>query len=120
MLVFVTKAGLGRCVSITLAKLWEKLALEMGIALLRVILRRHAPVKMASQVMTVRIAVMIRVLEGMEVVPPILRVLCVTVAMRAAGATTSVRAKSIRMMDSALTNKRKRKHARVETRMTAR
>jgi len=34
MLVFVTKAGLGRCASITLVKRWETLALDTGRVLL--------------------------------------------------------------------------------------
>jgi len=75
-------------------------------------------VKIASLVMTVRIAATIFVLEGMEVVPPILRVLCVMVAIRVVGATISVKVKSIPMMDSAPINKHKHRHALVETTMT--
>jgi len=118
MLVFAMKAGLGRCVSTTLAMLWEKIALEKELAWRWVMRMQPVSAKMASPAMTVRRAVMMFVMEAMEVALPILRVLCVTVATRVADAATSVRARSIRMPGSALTNRCQRYHARVETRTT--
>ena len=74
--------------------------------------------KMAFPAMTVRQAVMMFAMEAMEAALPILRVLSVTVATRVVDAATSARAKSIRMLGSALTNRCQRYHARVETRTT--
>ena len=121
MLAFVMKAGQDHCVSTTLVQLWEKLALDMGHVLLQVILMPSVYVKMASPVITVSKAVMVFALGGSPIVAPeILMVLCDMAATKVEDANISVRARSIHLVVSALTSRRKRKSVLVQMIMTVR
>jgi len=121
MPAFVMKAGQDHCASTTPVRLWGRLALDTGRALVQSVMLPSVIAMMASLVITVSKVVTVFASESSPtVVAKTLKVLCDMAATRMEDATIFGRATSIPSMVFALISRRKNKSVCVETILNAR